>query len=238
MKKVKLLFKDSSHPSNRDIIAFLTMNLDKLNQVGILVDLRIVVDSELPSLRKRGVTKLPILVVGGKKIYERSTEIKDALTQMYKHNGHMSGPEASKKYESGDPDEQIREYMESDLSMDAYYDDDGDGDGDTNHMDKVLAMAAERTKARLDKGGDKYERPGARGSRKREKSSSGKHRKHRREPQSSSSSGSGSYIERNQSAISGGAGSRRSKPGGSGGVTRDDQLMMEKFNETGIDMDL
>jgi hypothetical protein len=227
MKKVKLLFKDSNHPSNRDIVAFLIQNLDKFNQVGILVDFRIVSDAELPALRKRGVTKLPILVVGGKKIYERSSEIKDALKQLYIHNGKTGGPEASKKYESGDPDEQLREYMETDLNMDAWEDDDGnEGDQGNNHMDKVIAMAAQRTKARMERGGTKYSRPTKRSKEERHREQGegkpGK-RKHRSRKERGGGGGgeSESAVERIQRQSGGGGG------GGGAPPTRDDQLMMD-----------
>ena len=233
MKKVKVLFKDSDHPSNRDIIAFLIMNLDKLNQVGILVDFRIVADNELPALRQRGVTKLPILVVGGKKIYERSSEIKDALKQLYIHNGKMGGPEASKKFESGDPDEQMREFMETDLNMDAWEDDDGDDDSNANHMDKVLAMAAQRTKERMERGSSKYNRPHKRSKEEREREGGRRHKKgrrqHQHQPQESESA-----MERIQRQSGGGGRHRGGAPVG----TRDDQLMMDKFDETGISMDM
>jgi hypothetical protein len=221
MKKVKLLFKDSDHPSNRDIVAFLDANIDKLNQVGIVVDFRIVADAELPSLRQRGVTKLPILVVSGKKIYERSSEIKDALKQLWIHNGKRGGPEASKRFESGDPDEQMREYMESDLSMDAWEKDDGDEGDSNNHMDKVLAMAAQRTKALKERGSSTYERPTKRGSKKDRKSS-------KRDRRSSETA-----VERGTPPP------RRSSRRSSGAPTnRDDQLMIQKFEESGMGMDL
>lgn len=224
MKKVKLLFKDSNHASNQDIIAFLIQNLDKLNQVGILVDFRIVADAEIPSLRARGVTKLPILVVGGKKIYERSSEIKDALKQLYTR----SGPDANKKFESGDTDEQLREYMESDLNLESWADDDGEegGENGPSNMDKVIAMAAQRTKARMERSSAKYERPSKRSKdeRHREKEEGGQRRSGSRK-RSGGGGNSESAVERIQRQ-------------GDSPPTQDDQLMMDKFSETGISMDM
>lgn len=218
MKNVKLLFKDSNHPSNRDIISFLDQNIDKLNQVGILINFRIVTDAELPSLRQRGVTKLPILVVGGKKIYEKSPDIKNALKQLYLHDEKMKGSSGGKKFNSGDPDEQMREYMEGDLSMDAYLKDNDDDDSNSNQMDKVIQMAAQRTKDILERGNKKRERPGSKGSKSQNRDSKNK-----------GSEESESAVERIQ------------RTGGnmSNGMTsRDDQLMMDKFSETGINMDI
>jgi hypothetical protein len=213
MKKVKLLFKDSNHASNQDIIAFLDNNLDKINQANITVDFRIVADSEIPALRQRGVTKLPILVVGGKKIYERSSEIKDALKQLCMQGGKVGEAGPNKKFESGDPDEQLREFMESDLNMDAWENDkDDEGAEDHNFTDKMGKMVDQRNKHGMGGGPSKNTRP--------KKRSEGK------SPDSSSSGSSSSAVERIQ------------RKGGGGSTSRDDQLMMEKFSETGIAMDM
>lgn len=214
MKDIKILFKDNNKPGNVDVIKFLKANIGNLNRAGIKVHFRIVTKNEIPKLIERGVTKLPILVVG-KKIVEQSSKIKEGLKDLYEYNMKHGGKNGKSgkggKFSSLDPDQQMREFMEQDLSFEAYDNDDGDPDNNGDIMDKVISMAAQRT-----------------ADRQKENSSRTKGRERGRKgsnPRSANSDGSGSAVDRIRKSM--------------GGMNnREDQLMIARFEETGISNDL
>jgi hypothetical protein len=212
MREVKILLKDNDKPGNRDVIQYLGENIDKFNQVGIKVIFKIVAEDEIPSLVSRGVTKLPVLAVG-KKLYEKSSEIKNTMNEMYSFNSKNGGSSKNpSKCSSQDPDEQLREYMESDLNMNAHDEDkkSGGGEDGSDVMDKVLSMASQRTKERQDDAN-------SRNPAKKKDMLNGSARKN------NPNKGSESAVERIN---------RQGKSGGSS--DRDDKLLMARYEESGV----
>jgi hypothetical protein len=212
MREVKILLKDNDKPGNRDVIQYLSENIDKFNKVGIKVLFKIVAEDEIPSLVNRGVTKLPVLAVG-KKLYEKSSEIKNTMNTMYAFNSKNGGSSKNpSKCSSQDPDEQLREYMESDLNKNAMEEEkkSGSAEDGSDVMDKVLAMASQRTKERQDDANN-------------------------RNPAKNKDVLNKKARNGNSNKVSESAVERINRQGKSGGSSdRDDQLLMARFEESGI----
>ena len=107
---VTILARDNDKPGNRELISFLEPNWDALLGSGLKFDLKIVEDSDIPDLIKRGLDKLPVALAGNK-TYASSVDIKTFLMRFLQNTTRQSAQR------SRDPEEELQEFYRDEMSF-------------------------------------------------------------------------------------------------------------------------
>lgn len=134
---VKILAKDNDKPGNIELVEYLKVNLIKLLSKKFEFKFQIVEDKDRDELVKNNITGLPAAIIG-KKVVVGSEEIIRVLSG---YNTHVK--------KSLDPDESMREYYESEMTLEKAMADANeaeDGDEKTKILSKVNEEMERRNK--------------------------------------------------------------------------------------------